>query len=105
MHADNEFPWLAPAFPLLFSIGVELRSSAVAFHMDFAARGQKKRHDLSIMPLPPSCHRALRPLLLDVDTLAQFLPRLEVRHVLRRHLDLLARFRVAAGARRPVVQS
>src|SRR3954471_5494886 len=40
-----------------------------------------------------------------VDALAQLFSRLEVRHVLLRHLDLLARLRVAAGARRPVVQA
>src|SRR5258707_9126126 len=39
-----------------------------------------------------------------VDALAQLLARLEVRHVLLRHLHLLARLRIAAGARRPVVQ-
>src|SRR3989440_566895 len=36
--------------------------------------------------------------------LAQFLAGLEVRHVLLGHLHLLARLRVAAGARRPVIQ-
>src|SRR5258705_1699923 len=40
-----------------------------------------------------------------VDALAQFLPRLEVGHVFLRHLHLLARLRVTAGARRPVVQA
>src|ERR1700694_574493 len=39
-----------------------------------------------------------------VDPLAQFLSRLEVRHALLRHLLLLARLRIAASARRPVVQ-
>src|SRR5260221_135411 len=40
-----------------------------------------------------------------VDALAQLLAGLEVRHVLLGHVHLLARLRVAAGARRPVVQA
>src|SRR6266568_3699345 len=44
-------------------------------------------------------------LLFLVDPLAQLLARLEVRDVFLRHVDLLARFRVAADARRPVIES
>src|SRR5687767_4071546 len=40
-----------------------------------------------------------------VDALAQLLAGLEMRHVLLRHLHLLARFRVAPGARRAVVEA
>src|SRR6185503_860811 len=44
-------------------------------------------------------------LFLDIHALAQFLARLEVRHVLRRHLHLFPRLGVAPGARRPVIQA
>src|SRR5258706_5458886 len=40
-----------------------------------------------------------------VDPLAQLLAGLEVRHVLLRHLHLLARLGIAAGARRAVVEA
>src|SRR5690606_26379918 len=40
-----------------------------------------------------------------VHALAQLLARLEVRHVLLGHLDLLPGLRVAAGARGPIVQA
>jgi hypothetical protein len=42
---------------------------------------------------------------LEVDAFAQFLAGLEVRNVLLRHLDTLARLGVPAGARRPVVEA
>src|SRR5712691_5493335 len=53
--------------------------------------------------MPPPARR--RPsLLFLVDPLAQLLARLEVRDVFLRHVDLLARFRIAADARRPVIE-
>ena len=60
-----------------------------ASSFDYAARGQT-------MPV--------RLLFLDVHTLAQFLPRLEVRHVFGRHLHLLPRLGVASRARGPVIE-
>src|SRR5690349_20509564 len=54
------------------------------------------------MPPPPTCRRP--NVLFLIDPLAQFLARLEMRYEFLRHLHPLARFRVAAHARRPVVQ-
>src|SRR6267142_436276 len=53
--------------------------------------------------MPPSASR--RPsILFLIDPLAQFLARLEVRYEFLRHVHPLARFRIAAYARRPVIQ-
>src|SRR5690348_3680034 len=54
---------------------------------------------------PFDVHRALILREVEVDPFPQFLPRLEMRHVLLGHLHLLARLRIASGARRPVVQA
>ena len=40
-----------------------------------------------------------------IDAFAQFLARLEMRYVFRRHLDLVAGFGIAAGARRSEIQT
>src|ERR1043165_728008 len=52
----------------------------------------------------PLLRRGLVVVAQAVDALAQFLARLAVRHVLLRHVNLLAGCRIAAGARRPVVE-
>src|SRR6266699_5785259 len=53
--------------------------------------------------MPPSAH--LRPrLLFLIDPLAQFLAGLEMRDEFLGYVDPLARFRIAADARRPVIQ-
>src|SRR5712672_546826 len=53
--------------------------------------------------MPPSASR--RPsILFLIDPLAQFLARLEVRHEFLRDVNPLARFRIAADARRPTIQ-
>src|SRR4051812_10804597 len=61
-------------------------------------------------PLPDRLRSALLGSRLPVrrraiDPLAQLLAGLEVRHVLLRHVHLLARLRIPAGARRPVIQA
>src|SRR5207245_3180722 len=53
--------------------------------------------------MPPSACRRPRLLFLIVP-LAQFLAGFEMRHELLRHVHPLARFRIAADARRPVIQ-
>src|SRR5229473_384085 len=53
--------------------------------------------------MPPSACRRPRLLFL-IDPLAQFLAGFEMRHELLRHVHPLARFRIAADARRPMIQ-
>src|SRR3954468_5310023 len=57
----------------------------------------------------PRCRRRATPtrplLLILVHALAQLLAGLEMRHELLRHVDLLSRFRIPAGAGRTVVQA
>src|SRR5437773_6115013 len=53
--------------------------------------------------MPPSA--CLRPrLLFLIDPLAQFLAGFEMRNEFLRYVDPLARFRIAADARRPMIQ-
>src|SRR6266496_943832 len=77
------------------------RQMSDELHLKSKPRAPKRNGGTASMP-PSACRRP--SLLFLIDPLAQFLARLEMRHELLRHVHPLPRFRIAADARRPVVQ-
>src|SRR5579864_3958791 len=73
--------------------------------IDRALRGGEKKRRPAHSVRPPARRPSYLFLQVEIDAFPQFLSRLEVRHILFGHLDLLARLRIAPGPRRPIIQA
>src|SRR2546428_12240670 len=89
-----------PLYPQNLSLQKNASLSGSVFS-SLPTTSSKANGGTSSMP-PSACRRP--KLLFLIDPLAQFLAGFEMRHELLRHVHPLARFRIAADARRPMIQ-